>query len=82
MNVFKIPDSLEKKYKGSGYALAASLGGKLIDIAYVSEIIPDFDDTDPAAFVTDDRLGPKVREFQSLGEVHFGMCSCWEFTEI
>lgn len=82
MNVFKIPSSLEKKYRGSGYALAASLNGQLIDIAYVSEILKDFDDSDPASFVKDERLGPKVREFQALGDVHFGMCSCFEFVEL
>ena len=31
MNVFKVPDSLEGKYHGTGHALAATVDGQLVD---------------------------------------------------
>jgi hypothetical protein len=82
MNVFKVPDSLEKKYHGSGHALAATQGGELVDIVYLSSIIDDFDAENPMLAIDDERIASTVRYLQSLGDVHFGMLSCWEFVEL
>jgi hypothetical protein len=81
MNVFKVPDSLEGKYHGTGHALAATVDGQLVDIVYLADVLPDFDGNIEAA-MTDDRLAPTVRKLQSLGSVHAGMLSCWEFCEL
>lgn len=84
MNVFKVPDALASKYHGAGLALAASLNGALIDFAYVDDLLPDFggDVADARAAINDPRLGPAVRSLQTLGEVHVGMLSGWEFVEL
>ena len=83
MQVFKIGDSLESKYRGAGHALAAVTGGQLVDVRYLSDVLPDYDDGEGIARLAnaldDDRLGPTVRELQALGEVVVGMVSCWEF---
>lgn len=81
MNMFKVPDSLASKYHGAGHALAASANGVLIDIAYLSDVLPDFDG-DIEAAMNDDRIGPTVRYLSSLGSVHAGMLSGWAFTEL
>ncbi len=81
MNVFKVPDSLEGKYHGTGHALAATVDGQLVDIVYLADVLPDFDG-DIEAAMTDDRLAPTVRKLQALGSVHAGMLSCWEFCEL
>lgn len=80
MNVYKIPDALANKYRGAGYALAVTLDGQLIDIVYLSDILPDFDGS-PTGF-TDDRLAPAVRRLQVFGQVHAGMLGSWQFTEL
>lgn len=90
MRVFKIPDSLANKYQGAGYALAASLNGRLVDIRYLFDIFPnnpilfseDVEDDDIKELLESDAIGPTVRELQSLGEVHVGMCSSREFVEL
>jgi len=85
MKVFKIPETLFSKYHGAGHALAASLNGQLIDIVYIEDVLPDYDgegEHDLKAAINDDRIGPTVRQLQALGEVHAGMCSCYEFVEL
>ncbi len=85
MTVFKIPESLYPKYHGAGHALAASASGQLVDLVYIEDVIPEYDSEgahDLHAAITDDRLGQTVRYLQSLGEVHVGMCSCYEFVEM
>lgn len=85
MNTYKVPDSLEHKYHGSGYALAAISGGELASFVYLEDVLEDFDPAAPhAAFmaVNDDRLGPTVRELSALGNVSFGMLGSREFTEL
>lgn len=85
MNVFKVPDALASQYHGAGHALAATTGGALIRIVYLSDVLPDYDPDEPGALqsaLDDERLGPTVRELQALGALHVGMCSCWEFVEL
>lgn len=84
MNVFKVPDTLANKYHGAGLALAATLNGFLIDIAYLHDVLPDFggDVADARAAILDPRLSPTVRALQALGDVHVGMLSSWEFVEL
>lgn len=82
MNSFKVPQTLAEKYRGSGLALAATANGELVDIVYLSDIVGDFDPDELAVVVEDERLGPSVRYLQSLGNVHVGMLSSWEFVEL
>lgn len=83
-NVFKIPESLQSKYHGCGIALASVTGGQIINLAYLRDVLEEFDDDQASlpAVLNDARLGPTVRLLQSTGEVFVGMCSCWEFVEL
>lgn len=90
MNVFKIPESLYKKYHGAGYGLVASFDGQLVDIKYFEDISDEFF-IDPEVqdvseriiqIVEDSRLSETVRYFQSIGKVHVGIFSCYEFCEL
>jgi len=84
MLVLNIPDSLAEKYSGSGYALAASKNGKLVDLIYLYDVLPDFDEGQgiDREVLSNAQLAPSVRYLQSLGDVHVGMCSSWEFCEL
>ena len=79
---YPIPEPLMAQYHGSGVALAAMVGGQLIALRYLSDVLPDYDGSMAQApqAIDDPRLGPTVRELQALGEVFVGMCSCGEFT--
>ena len=93
MNVFKIPDALADAYHGSGWALAASVNNQLVTLRYIRDVAPravtdamaEADGAHAAFFVkqwlSTQEAAPTVRELQSLGNVHVGMCSCWEFVE-
>jgi len=81
LSVFGVPDSLKGKYHGTGHAVAATVDGKIVDIVYLADVLPDFNG-DIEAAMTDARLAPTVRKLQALGSVHAGMLSCWEFFEI
>lgn len=84
-NVFKIPDGLSAKYKGSGIAIAAtSDAGELLDLVYLSDLLPDFSGRleDAEGAIDNPKIAPAIRYLQSLGSVHVGMCSCWEFVEL
>ncbi len=84
-NVFKIPVTLSDKYKGAGPALAAATDdGQLVDLIYIRDVIHDFSGevSDIESAINDQRIGPSVRYLQLLGNVHVGMCSCWEFVEL
>jgi hypothetical protein len=84
MNVYKISDALEAKYKGSGTALAVSANGILIDICYFRDIFPEANDSidNLKKLIDDVRLAPTIRYLSSLGKLHVGMCSSWEFVEL
>lgn len=86
MNVFPIPDTIADKYQGAGHAMAAVTGGQIVGLVYLRDALPDYDDGEGIArlanAINDDRLGPTVRELQALGDLHVGMCSCWEFVEL
>lgn len=85
MNVYPIPEALASKYHGAGHALAAIVGGQVVDLVYVEDALPDYDPDQRgalAAALNDDRLGPTVRRLQALGKVSVGMCSSWEFVEL
>ncbi|MDH4451373.1 MAG: hypothetical protein QE265_12415 [Rhodoferax sp.] len=88
MNVFPIPDALEAKYHGAGYALAASVNGQLVDVVYLRDAVPAFGELDEPgpddvqAVIDKPELAPTVRKLQALGLVHVGMCSGWTFTEL
>ena len=91
MNIFKIPDALAGKYHGAGHALAATVNGHLVGLVYLRDVLPELElesESDAAdgrldaAMLSDARLGPAVRQLQALGDVHVGMCSCWEFVEL
>ncbi|MDR0275947.1 MAG: hypothetical protein LBI48_11540 [Burkholderiaceae bacterium] len=92
--VFKIPDTLGSAYHGCGWALAASAGGQLVALRYINDIAPgqlidalEEDKGEHAEFfvrqwLQTEESGKAVRELQALGDVHVGMCSCWEFVEL
>ena len=84
MQVFKIPEALERKYHGGGYALCSVTGGQIVDLVCIRAVIEEFDDDGEdaksiLAALGDERLAHSVRMLQSTGEVFAGMCSCWEF---
>lgn len=92
MSVYKITDTLANQYHGSGWALAAIAGGRVVALRYVTDVAPDAvadvvaaGGSHAAFFVRQwlgtSEAGPVVRELQALGEVSVGMCSCWEFVE-
>lgn len=84
--VFKIGEELADKYHGAGHALAAVTGGQVVGLVYVRDVLPDYDESEGLASlamaINEERIGPVVRELQALGELHVGMCSCWEFVEL
>jgi hypothetical protein len=92
--VFAIPKSIEQKYHGAGWALAAIAGDQLVDIRYLSDVaaeqvneaIEAADGAHAAFFVRQwigtPEAGRIVRELQALGEVSIGMCSCFEFIQM
>lgn len=90
MNVFKIPETLYSKYYGTGYGLVAILNGEVVDLKYFEDITDEFyinsDDGDVSdklkGIIQDQRMGEVVRYFQSLGKVHVGIFSCYEFCEL
>jgi hypothetical protein len=84
MNTYKIPATLVAKYKGAGTALAASADGVLVDICYLRDLFPNEDDSveNLQTLIDDQQLAPTVRYLSSLGDVHVGMCSAWEFVEL
>lgn len=90
MTVFKFPQTgpLADKYRGAGYALAATVGGQLVDVVYLADAVPAFGEIDEPTLedamkaLDSYKLAPTVRKLQALGEVHAGMCSCWEFVSL
>lgn len=90
MNIYIIPESLYQKYHGSGYGLVATLNGEVVDLKYFKDIADGFyievDDEVVEdrikEIIQDNRLGETVRYFQSIGEVHVGIFSCYEFCEL
>ena len=82
MKVYKIQGAVTNKYRGPGPALAAIVGGKIINLVYVRDVIEGMDEEDEdsvANALVDVRLGPTIRELSALGEVFVGMCSSHEF---
>lgn len=82
MNVVPVPDELAAAYKGSGHALAAVKDGHLIDLLYLRDLLPDFNEEDVGSAIKDVRLAPSIKHLSNLGDVSVGMCSCWEFCEL
>lgn len=84
MNTYKVPDALEDAYKGAGLALIATKGGTMIAIRYLADVAPNADQKVESlqSVIESGVLAPAVRELQSLGDVHIGMLSGWEFTEL
>lgn len=93
VKVFKIPEALSAQYQGTGYALAASKGGHLMQIAYVRDyatgkLADHIEQGGPHAqfffrqWINLPECGKLVRELQAKGEVHAGICSNWEFFEL
>lgn len=83
--VFKVPDSLERKYHGAGYALASVRDRQLVDIAYLGDVAPDCDQddiNDIERAIADPLLAFAVNRMAQQGEVFFGMLSCWEFVPL
>ena len=82
MNVIAIPEELAGAYQGSGHALAAIREGRIIDLLYLRDLLPDFEPDGVETAITDARLAPSIAHLSSLGDVSVGMVSCWEFVEL
>lgn len=86
MNILKIPSTMTEQYNGAGHALAAVVGGQIVALVYLRDVLDEYDDEagqgELNRAVRDPRLGPTVRLLQSYGDVSVGMCSCWEFIEL
>lgn len=82
MNVFPIPAEMAAAYKGTGHALAALNDGRIVEILYLRDLLPDFEPDDVENAIQDARLAPSIKHLSSLGDVSVGMCSCWEFCEL
>jgi hypothetical protein len=93
LKTYPIPDSLAEQYHGAGYALAASVNGQLVAIAYVQdhatgEMVERIEEGGAHGqfffrqWLTLPEAGKLVRELQVKGEVHAGMLSSWEFLEL
>lgn len=93
MKTFKVNDSVSHQYKGAGWALAATINGELVALRYlddvasdaVSDEIHEYPSTAKQTvkrWLDSPSAGQVVRELQSLGEIHVGMCSAWEFVEL
>lgn len=84
MNTYKVPDALEDAYKGTGLAFIATKGGAMIALRYLADVAPNASQEVEAlqSVIESGVLAPVVRELQALGDVHIGMLSGWEFTEL
>jgi hypothetical protein len=86
MRTYSIPESLDAAYKGSGWAVAATLNGVVVGIRYIEDVAPEIDLDDPyssiAAWIESPAAAPVVRELQALGQVCVGMVSNWTLTEL
>lgn len=80
---FNIGDELADKCHGAGVALGAVAGGQLVGLAYLRDVLPDFDEAGglvaAADAINDPRISETVRELSALGDLFVGMCSCGEF---
>lgn len=85
MNSYPITKNVEHQYKGSGYALAATRKGNLVDIRYIRDMVDDFNpktEFDVAQLINGGTLNETINEMKSIGEVHFGMCGSFLFSEL
>jgi hypothetical protein len=86
-NEYPIREPLYSKYDGSGYAIAALLGGELVDLRYLRDIDPAFSDLEVnfnGADIAETTNGPAflraVRQMQALGgKVLLGRCGGMKF---
>ena len=93
LKTYPIPKALASQYHGAGYALAASVNGQLVAIAYArdhatSEIADHIEDGGTHGqfffkqWLDTPEAAPIVRELQAKGQLHAGMCSSWEFVKL
>lgn len=94
MNVYPINETLADDYHGTGYAVGALVDGKLVKFLYLEDISPKFSEMIEAAdtnglspqkamqYFDDPEIKPQIRQLQMLGELTFGLLSCWEFCEL
>lgn len=91
---YDVPENLHVQYHGAGYALVAIKDDVLVAIQYLRNIDGefDFDDDDLECgesvhdrlknIIADDRVGHVSKLLNSLGNVHIGMMSCYQFIEM
>jgi hypothetical protein len=89
--VYRVPEKLQKFYKGSGHGICAIRDGKIVKMAYLRDIIPDVeflsepnnDEESPLVdlkkITTDPRVGIVAMDFNHEGEIFLGMFSGHEF---
>lgn len=81
MSTYIIPQSLGRKYRGSGHAMAAIADDMIVDFVYLYEVLPDFDG-DLGVAMEQPALSSTVRYLSGLGDVLIGMICDGEFTEL
>lgn len=93
MTILPIPNALAaRKYRGSGYALAAHDGARVADLVYLRDALPDFDDPSEdegedvreilIAAIECPALRPAIEQLRAQGQVSIGMCSSGVFIEL
>ncbi|MDY0300307.1 MAG: hypothetical protein RBQ99_01850 [Trichlorobacter sp.] len=87
MKIFQIPEEIADKYHGAGFALGAVKGDVLQEFVYLHDVIDGFDgeQLDEAMKTLSDNGGkfaPVFKRLDALGDIHLGMCSCWEFVAL
>lgn len=82
MNVYKLSDIAEEKYRGAGLALALVSNNEVVKFTYIDDILTDYDADDHDDIVTNQKVGAEAQRLAGGGSVSFGMLSGREFTEL
>lgn len=94
-NVWKVPAELHSKYHGCGYAMGAIKNDKLVEIQYFTDLDDSFYFDDEILqelgisqeqrleqIASDLKVGQAAIFLNTIGNVHVGMLSCFEFVEL
>jgi hypothetical protein len=86
MAVYKIADTLDPGYQGTGYAPAPVAGGQVVGLVYVRDVLPDYDEAAGVealrVAIADPQIIPKARELSALWTPHVGIAVDWRFVAL
>lgn len=95
LNVWNVPPELAAQYHGCGYALIAIKDDKIKAIVYLSDIDESFYFDDEILdelnlteqemleqIINDLKVGQVSKHLETIGSVHIGMMSSYEFVEL